>query len=180
MGFSDHDPILDFLNDKPFKLKRPHKRRLFESWSGSETLAKVFIRENWERADRLRHPFGLLFKHKFKPKDVVLHLASEHLSKKMGKLLDRAIDEYTGGDFLSRKQEDEILIESYKANVIRMCSNVVKFTLSFSTLSIIDVHGAIQDKLDRNSQRELDAMFDSLRGDDLITFSCHGKGLSLA
>ena len=179
VGFKDSYPIIDFLNDKPFKLNRANKRRLFESWSNTAVMAEHFMGNTWGWQKKARHPMGILFSHKFKPKEIILHLASDYIDKDLGKALDMTIDDYSGGDFLSRKEEDEILTDSYKANIITRCKNVPKFSLRWKTLNEDDLYTTLMSKLDSFSQQEFEDRIKFMRPDEFIIFSCHGKKLSI-
>ena len=136
--------ILDFLNDKPFKLERADTSKLFESWSTDERTSRSFMYFS-SRNDSI-YPMGILFRHKFKPKEIILDMASDYMDPTFAETLDKAIA-YYGGGVGTRKEENEVLVDSYKANVIALCKNVSKFSLLSITLKEMYIYEAIMDRL---------------------------------
>ena len=185
VGFKNPEPILDFLDDKPFKLERAHKRRLFESWSVEPEVAFHFASAvHGRRFHAQPYPMGIVFRHKFKPKEIVLDVASDYIDSDLSNMLNKAMVSY-GSSFKDRKYESEILVDSYKANVVALCRNVSKFYIKNKILKEEpDIADSIMERLDNRSihrVRKLNSWTSSK--DDFpgvrVGFTCYGRRLSL-
>ena len=94
---------------------------------------------------------GILFKHKFKPDDIILDLASKFLDPEVSEIVDDFIVKYGTGEVTSRYEEKEVIVKSYKANTITLCKNVTEFTLMVTALNSMAVYDAIMDRLNNKS-----------------------------
>ena len=119
VGFDAVDSILDFLDNKAFKLKRKRKSNLFESWSRRTTSASGYMNP-WTQESQPFDPskprnkafgLGLMFSHKFKPDEIILYLGSRMIDPELAKTINRAISFQSGG-MSNRSSEAEVLVDA--------------------------------------------------------------------
>ena len=186
MGFDTVDPILDFLNNKSFKLKRKGKSNLFESWSRGMGGVKWYMdphdREynsfDPSKPKNKKFGLGLMFSHKFMPDEIILYLGSRSLDPKLAKMINREISFYSAG-IANRSPESEVLIDSYKANTIALCKNVKRFALSMKTFKREPVvYEALMGRLDNpQDKKALKRFYEKSKYDyNIVTASCNRSG----
>ena len=141
VGFDTVDPILDFLDNKTFKLKRKLRSNLFESWSRRASVSEFYMNPSMEEMDPFDpskprnklYAMGLMFQHKFKPDEIILYLGSRSINSELGRKMTQAISKELDG-IAKRSDQSEVLVDAYEANIIALCKNVKRFSLSKKTL----------------------------------------------